>query len=272
MRRWFKKSWEDWSKLQRLVPVIMAVTAFVAVAGANLGFLILSIPEQVILTLLGLLAIDALVERMQILEQIRHGVGILTGGVGLQPSLIWETDILQRSPMHIYLQGARELFVSGGSLTLLLSRERELIQQWLSQRSDARLLLIFEDPETARKGKTPVWSSYIDHSRETYARDIERSLLIVTRLKDEFSHKIEVHLTDQVPSLTVMMIDRDKARIFLNLYMGGPEKRPALDLSKSKHKEWFRLFEHRYRDQLWQESRQWLPTDEDVINSKQEEA
>lgn len=232
--------------MQRLIPIMTAATAFVAITAANLGFLALSISTQVMLTILGLLAIDALVERMRILEQMRHSLDILSGGGELHPSLTWETDALQRSPLDVYMQGASEVFVSGGSLIGLLSRQREFIRRWLSQTKDARLLLILENPDTARKGKTPVWSSDIDQDRETYARDIEKSLMIVTSLKEEFPQQIEVRLTDQVPSLTTVIVDRTKARISLNLYMGGPEKRPVFELAKRTHGEWLKLFEERY--------------------------
>lgn len=263
----YKKSLHNWINLQRAVPLTTAILAFVAIAAARLGFLNLSIPEQLLLAVLGLLAVDALVERMRILEHIHHSLDIIGRRAEFQPRLMWETDLLQEVPLDKELQGVNELFVSGGSLFGLLSRQRDLIRRWLSQTIDAKLLLILEDPEAARKGKTPVWSSDIDRGRETYAQDIERSLTIIKSLKEEFSEKIEARLTDQVPSLTIMMIDRSKARVFLNLYMGGPEQRPIFELSKTRHPEWFRLFKERYYDQLWKESRPWPPAGKGTTNS-----
>lgn len=262
-----KKSWRDWVSPQRAVPLATAILAFVAIAAATFDLLRLSIPEQLLLTILGLLAVDALVERMGILEQIRHSLDILSRGAEFQPSLMWERDLIAEVTLDKDLQGANELFVSGGSLVGLLSRQRELIRRWLSQTIDAKLLLILEDPEAARRGKTPVWSSDIDRGREAYAQDIERSLTIIMSLKEKFPEKIEARLTDQVPSLTIMMIDRSKARVFLNLYMGGPEKRPVFELSKTRHPEWFGLFKERYYDQLWNESRPWPPAGGDTTNS-----
>lgn len=253
----FKTSWTDWIKLQRSIPILTAATAFVTITAANLGLFKMPFHSQVILTILGLLAIDALVERKRILEQMRHSLDILSGGGELHPSLMWEKDALQRSPLDEYMQGANEVFVSGGSLTDLLSRQREVIQTWLSQTKDARLLLILENPVTARKGKTPVWSSDID--REIYATDIETSLKVITNLKKEFRGRIEVRLTDQVPSLTTLIVDRTKARISLNLYMGGPEERPVFELAKTTHSKWLELFEKRYRNQLWKQSIPWPP-------------
>jgi len=51
-----------------------------------------------------------------------------------------------------------------------------------------------------------------------------------------------------------MIVDRVKARVFFNLYKGGPEKRPVVEIIKSQLPDLFNLFDDRYRDQLWEAS------------------
>ena len=266
-----EKTWKEWTKFQRIIPLTTAAMAFIAVAAANLGFLVLSVSEQIILTILGLLAVDALVERMRILDKIRVGLTSLIGDTKHQPILEWETDLLQKNSLTQILNNTTELFVSGGSLISILSGQQESIRQWLSTTTNAKLFLILENPNSARKGRTPVWSSLLTdqntkttEDREIYAQDIEKSLIIITNLKREFNERVEVRLTDQVPSLTIMIIDRRKARVFLNLYRGGPEKRPVFELSLKRHSAWFELFNQRYYDQLWDASAVWLPQKAEV--------
>lgn len=136
----------------------------------------------------------------------------------------------------------------------MFTAQREVIGRWLSQTIDAKLLLILVDPEAVRTGKVSVESLHIDQDKETYAGDIDRSLRIITNLKRSFPGKLKVRLTDQTPSLTVMMIDRREVRVSLNLYLAYPDERPILELSKTRHPKWFRLFKERYYVRLWDKS------------------
>jgi hypothetical protein len=248
------KWWHNWVRPQRLFPLATAGGAFIALLLAGLGMLTLSIPEGILISLLGLLAIDALGERMGVLEQIQQSLDIMTKVGEPKPYLAWEPDVFREVPLEKYLQGANELFISGGSLIGLFTAQRETLRRWLSQTTDTKLLLILVDPEAVRTGKVSVESLHIDQDKETYARDIDRSLETITNLKRRFPGKIDVRLTDQTPSLTVMMIDRREARVSINLYIAYPDQRPMFELSKTRHPEWFRLFEERYYVRLWDQS------------------
>lgn len=103
MQRSNKKWWHDWIRPQRSIPLATAVGAFVALLLAGLGILTVSIPEGVVLSLLGLLAIDALVERMGILERIQHSLDVVTRIGESRPGLAWESDVFHEVPFENYL-------------------------------------------------------------------------------------------------------------------------------------------------------------------------
>lgn len=62
--------WKRWIKPSRLIPYLTILGAGGVGVLSWLGAITLSIPEVVIIALLGLLAIDALIERLDILERI----------------------------------------------------------------------------------------------------------------------------------------------------------------------------------------------------------
>jgi uncharacterized FlaG/YvyC family protein len=247
-----KKWWFNWSKIQKLVPLIPVVGVIVAILLSITGRLIISIPEGLILSLLALLSIDALLERMTILERIQKNLDELGSS---RPQLRWDSDLYEETPFEKYLQGVEELFVSGGSLISLFTVQREVIARWLKQTSDAKLKLILVDPDALRAGKVTVESLHIDQNKETYARDIDKSLIIIKNLQEGFPQKIEFRLTDQIPSLTVMIINKSEAMIALNLYTAYAGQRPAFEVSRIKHPIWFKLFYERYYVNLWEKSK-----------------
>jgi hypothetical protein len=271
MKQIEKPKRDYWVILLWLFALLTASIAFIAVMLSLLGFVMLTTADQIVLTVFGLLAFNILIERIRILEQIRHDVGSLKKGSTFQPYLIWETDLLAKKPLSSFLQEADKLFISGGSLFGLFSRESELISDWLRGKSRKKkipeLRLILEDPKAALINNTPIWSSRL--GREKYVENIRTSLDMIESLIEEFPDQIKTRVTDQVPGLTVMIVDENKARIHLNLYRGGPEKRPVFEVSRTEHPDWFRLFEDRYYDQLWKESVEWKGTSGDITNSKE---
>lgn len=244
-----------WRRLTRLLPLMTIIAGFGVLLLTNLGIIDFSTYfEQIVIFMLGLLAVDTIVERMQILDQINLNLNRLVAKSS-NPILNWETELENSTPLEVYLQGANELFVSGGHLYFLMSRQRGLLQKWLYKNKNAKLMLILEDPHTALSGQTPIWNSDVDQTRRIYSEDIKNSLKIIWSLSREFPKRVEARLTDQVPSLSVMIIDRAKARVCLNLYLGGTANRPIFELSKAQAPKWFELFEERYRIRLWESAR-----------------
>jgi hypothetical protein len=220
---------------------------------ATWGIIQMSIPEGMILTLLGLLAVDALIERLDVLEKIKQALDLLNSPNNVEPRLMWERDVFKNEPMEKYLQGAKELFVSGGSLIGLFREKQEVLEKWLYQTADARLKLIIVDPQLVREGKISVDSIYRDKQKD-FVSETEKSLEIVTALQKNFLGKVEVRLTNETPTVTVMIVDRVKARVSINLSRGYPTNRPVFAVSKDKYPDWFNIFDERYYTKLWSTS------------------
>ena len=103
------QSWLSWLSIQRLIPLATVLVAFLAIIGSGLGIFSLSLFEQIALGILGLLAADALIERMKLLENIRQDLEILKDSVVFQPTLLWEEKALQEVPLGMYLEDCNEL-------------------------------------------------------------------------------------------------------------------------------------------------------------------
>lgn len=253
-----KKWLQDWIKLERLVPLAIIGLAGSAFILERLGIVTLSVPEGLVLAVLGLLAFDALGERMGILKRIQDSLDLINKAQDPKPWLMLESELLLEMPLEKYLDKANELFISGGSLHGLLAVQPRVIERWLSQTRQAKLLLILVDPDAVRTGKVSVQHLHISQDKDEYARHIDSSLRTIKKLQKSFPGKVEYRLTDQVPSMTVLMINHNKARVSLNLYLTSPDQRPIFELSRSEHPKWFELFQTKYYIELWEKSE--LPT------------
>lgn len=254
-----KTWWRKWLKLERFVPLGTIFGAFIAALLATFGIIQMSIPEGIILSILGLLAIDTLIERMEILEKIKQTLDSLKNSTDVEPRLTWEHDVFKNEPFEKYLQDAKELFVSGGSLIGFLKDQKEVLEKWLYQTPDARLKIIIVDPKLVREGKISVDSLYRDRDennsgQENFARETEGALGRIVAFQRRFLGRIEVRLTNETPSVTVMIVDRVKARVSVNLLRGYPTNRPSFAISKDKFPDWFKIFDERYYTELWSTS------------------
>jgi hypothetical protein len=257
-----KKWWQKWMKLERLIPLGTVLGGFIAILLATLGVIQMSIPEGIILSLVGLLAADALIERMDVLEKIKQELDLLNNPHNLEPRLTWEHDVFKNEPFEKYLQGAKELFISGGSLIGFIRDQKEILEKWLYQTPDAKLKLIMVDPKLVRAGRISVDSLYRDRDannsgQENFARETESALERIAAIQKKFYGKVEVRLTTETPSVTVMIVDRVKARVSVNLLRGYPTNRPAFAISKDKYPDWFGIFDERYYTELWSNSKEY---------------
>lgn len=82
--------WKQWFKPSRLIPLLTILAAGGAIVLALLNVIQLNIAEEIIIALLALLAVDALTERLSILETLNSRLGRLSAGRTLKG----RTDIL----------------------------------------------------------------------------------------------------------------------------------------------------------------------------------
>lgn len=258
MKGSLKDFWRDWIISGRIVPLTTVVAAVIVGLLGLLGLIQMSSFEAITLTLLGLLAFDALVERLGILEKIRSSLEAISKSGVSRPYLVWERDLLEKEPFERFLLGANELFISGGSLAGLFRYQSEIISQWLDRAPKARIRLVVLDPSIVRADKVSVASLYRDSEldkeskgQEAYAREIDYTIGKVRLLHKKYASRVEIHVTDKTPSVTVMIVDCARARISVNLNSIYSPQRPVFEVSRTMHPDWFKEFEERYYNELW---------------------
>lgn len=264
------KWWHKWRKLDRVVPFATMIAVLVAIILSLLQVIKFSFFENLTLTLLGLISFDAFIERMGILERILRGV---ERPQHIGPSLMSEEKLLNQYPFEEFIHGAEEVFIFGGSLAGLFKREYDAIVDWLalkenekkknSKTNNANLKILLVDPKLVKKGKITVQSLFRNfgmdeaHARTAYAKDVEETLMVISELQKSFPNRIDVRLTKETPSITIMMVDQRRARISINLYQNDLKKRPIFEIHKDVNHEWYSTFENLYYKQVWDLSRRY---------------
>jgi len=250
--------WRKWIKLEKLIPLTTLIAALIAILLQFFSNFELTIFENLVLALLGLIGFDAFIERMGVLEKILTGVEE-NNRVG--PEVRVEQELLKEKSFKEFINKSKEIFIFGGSLAGLFNNEFEAIEQWLASNEVAKMKIILVNPQLVLEGKITVQSlfRYLDweehRAREYYAQETEKSIQILKSLQRVYPNRIQIRLTKETPSVTILMVDNRKARISINLYQNDPTKRPAFEISTDDHDAWHSIFEKLYCKQIWEKSK-----------------
>ena len=259
-----QKRWQKWLRFDKVVSLTTIIAAGIAILLSVFGITELTLFEELTLGILGLIAIDALVERVNILERILEAVRVEERH---GPELQTEHKLLGEHPFDSFIHGAGEVFICGGSMAGLIKNEFHTLETWLGALKDvngqsarengANLKLLLVDPELVRKGRITVQSLFRyfgmneAHARREYAKDVEKTLRAVSELQTAFPGRVEVRLTKETPSITMLMVDRHKARVSINLYQNDLKNRPIFEIRKDDHHDWFDMFDTLYCCRVW---------------------
>ncbi|MCL4707199.1 hypothetical protein KJ068_18750 [bacterium] len=237
-------AWRDWLKLRRLLPLLTIAFA-VGVGVLSFFDLIAQVPDEVIVTLLALIAVDALVERMSLLEKI-------SARVEKWPEEEVLRDRSKLNRMEELAAGATEIWAAGISLVSIIRPYDNFYLQKLREGCNLRFLLLDPDSEVVRvlnkKQQTP-----------TIKRDIKSSLQALADLRNQkkVRGKCEVRLVQAfLPfSLIIVNSQKDHARMTVEFlaYKKNLHDRPHLQLTKRSDEKWFRFFCDQF-EILWQDS------------------
>lgn len=259
------KWWSKWLRLDRILPLATIIGVFIAILLSIFQVVELTLFENMVLGLLGLIGFDSFIERMGILEKILKA---LERKEKVGPELLLEEELLSKQPFDEFIRGANEVFIFGGSLAGLIKHEFNTIETWLGtvkesnnnhngEGKDANLKLLLVDPQLVRKGRITVQSLFryfgMDdaHARKEYAKDVEKTIRAIGELQKSFPAKIEVRLTKETPSVTLVLVDKRKARVSVNLYQNDLKKRPIFEIRKDEHYGWYDTFENLYYRHVW---------------------
>lgn len=246
----FKSVVKKWIKPNRLIPLITIFGAGIAILLSLLKIIELSIAGEIIIALLALIAVDALSERLDILEKIRDSLGKLSTGQVLKTRK--ELVSLPEFANH-----ASEIYIVAISAIGLISRNLDFIEGKLKNGCRVRIVLLDPDSPSVETLRMQAKITSIE-------KDIGVTLELLKQLA-EFSNKsdkLEVRFLKVFLPFAVVAVDPYKDsgamtveyRTYKKLYT----ERPHIYLTKADTPQWFQF----YRDQIetaWSDAYQWKP-------------
>lgn len=237
-------AWRDWLKLRRLLPLLTIAFA-VGVGVLSFFDLIAQVPDEVIVTLLALIAVDALVERMSLLEKI-------SARVEKWPEEEVLRDRSKLNRMEELAAGATEIWAAGISLVSIIRPYDNFYLQKLRDGCNLRFLLLNPNSKAAE-----VWNK--KQQTPTAKRDIKSSLQALDGLIQykTLKGKCEVRLTQAFLPFSLVIVngqkEHGKMTVEMLAYKKNLHDRPHLQLTKRDHEKWFRFFYDQF-EILWQDS------------------
>lgn len=256
-----KTLWNDWSKFRRLIPLVTALAAVVTGILSLLRVLQPTFAEGIIITLLGLLAVDSLVERIGLLEKIEERVSHLPSADQLR-----DRDELTKINEEMGMS-ASEINAAGPTLHYLITSNYDFFAKKMREGCNLKFILL--DP------RSPAWDVWHQGQRTpTHRSDIAGSIKTLCELMDLESRgvagKCEVKLSQTYLNFSLVMTDPEKEGGRMNVEMLplkiSIHSRPHVHLTKRAHKKWFDLFYEQFT-QHWDNplNKTFTANDEEVV-------
>jgi len=139
-----QRTWKHWLKISRLVPLMTIVVAGGVGILALLGRFQASLAEGIIITILALLAVDALTERLSLLEKIESQLGSFVSTECLR-------DRSQLPSPQERAQTASEIAVVAVSAISLMVPYLGFFEQKMIEGCKLRFVLLRAYPKNARR-------------------------------------------------------------------------------------------------------------------------
>jgi hypothetical protein len=245
--------WHDWLTVRRLIPIITVALAALAELGHVSHFVIAGYTTDtiaLILLVLAFLAIDALVERIAVVEKIEGRLARLEA----PPVLHDRSKLVGLDEMTL---GATELAACGATLISILYQRGPFFLQKLKDGMNLRFVVL--DP------KSEAWKTWNDvDPKNATPEDLDQSLKTLGALmKEQTTGKIEVHLAPfMLPSsLLIADVSRPNGRMNVEFAFSGLtlEERPHIHLTRAGSPKWFPFFANRF-EYVWTHSTPYVPT------------
>jgi hypothetical protein len=248
-----RKSWRRWLTLRRLIPLAIIVVAGGAGILSRLGLLQAKPIESVLLAVLALLAVDALTERINLLERIEERLSNLTSVSGLR-------ERAQIPLIHEEAVDASEIVVVGASLISWVVPHYDFFERQMKRGCKFRFLLL--DPTSPA---VPVWD--LTTRSPVIKIDIERtleSLKLMKQAEKDSRGRCEVRLGKVFPPFSMIAVDPAKDTgwmiVEIHTYKRTLGERPHIRLSHMSDNKWFDFYVGQY-EQLWEDSTIWDPSE-----------
>jgi len=242
--------------LKNVVPLLVIAVAF---AGTFLPDTLGLEREQIILGLLAFLAIDSLVERLEMLSNIEEAIGRVNNLVKSQSS---RRSMLRHRqdgpPLDEVISGAREIWVSGVNLPTMAILT-DLFQEKAKEGARLRFLGVAVD-----RDQVELMARYFGLDKDELAASIEVNLTrLYDRLVRSFPQNVELRTTTHRPGRGYFIVDPHSDRGYMTAiaYLYQTQEthwRPELFLSKRTEPYWFKIYLNEFK-RLWDDATEWPP-------------
>lgn len=236
-----------WISPKRLLPLITALIAL-GIDIAHRFKLVDSFDvEAAILFVLALLAFDALVERLSVIDKIEGRLASLES-----PSVLRDRSAMVG--LEEMAKGASTLDACGATLISLSLQRYDFFLEQLTAGKKMRFVVL--DPAS------PAWKIWNDVKFATPA-DIDTTLQTFGALmKEKTKGSIEVRLSSFVLPSSLLIGDGSdrKGRMNVEFAFSGTSlrSRPHVHLTRRSSPEWFEFFSDRF-EELWKASKPYTP-------------
>lgn len=244
----------EWLTLGRLIPLLTALCAFIGNILGLFGLIEVSVSESIILLAIGLLAIDALTERLQILSRIETALTRID-----RPKLIAD-DFLHSSyqhlpPLMVQLQSVKELWVSGTALSDLLVRNEDVLKSLIMQ-SGLRVRFLIAFPKNPLNSEIAhIVYADVKEPLERLELSLQRTINQLKDLIDKTPDgQVEVRFTKRFPLYSLFIIDGNspKGKLNVHLYNHINSTPIIFELTASTDAQWHKKFVNEFQH-LWDE-------------------
>lgn len=235
-------------RLSHIIAILTILGSGCAIILSLLKIMELTRAEEIIITLLGLIAIDALIERLHILEKIESKLD----KEQYKPILRRRVEIL---PPDKLAKNASSIYVLAISAYSIISgKYPDFYKSKLKEGCYIKFILLSPD------------SKYFDSLDQQILSDIETkdhinsSLRILKPLSElkNYKGKLEIRLLDMFFPFSMIGIDfgekTGKICVEYHCYKVSLEKRPHIILESEKDPDWFNFYQSQF-DLAWSDAK-----------------
>lgn len=243
--------WKRWIKPGRLIPFLTILGAGSAGVLSFLEVIALSIPEGVIIALLSLLAVDALIERLDILKGIDARLNKITTS---------EATLKRRlnlPPVGEQAMNASEICIITIAATTLATYHRNFFERKI--RSGCKIRIVVLNPEG------PSLQTWNLQSKMPRTEEFIRTTLATLQelaLMNKVRGKCEIRLINVFLPFSMFAVDLQKGSgsmvVEYHVYKDTPEERPHLFFTPQNDPYWFNFYRQQF-EQAWSEATVWTP-------------
>jgi hypothetical protein len=240
---------------------IADIVLVIIIIVATIGLMFELIPiQKLTVALLGLLAIQALLERVTFFRGLREQVAAFRMRRCIRSRLGPDFQDFRN-----YCEGAQEVFVSGLSLGFAVGEQSFVFAERLIHNCEFKVLVV--DPELPDE----TFSLLVEHDERSGDPEFAQSLKfeINTSIRTLENFRTLPHLTGHLearfarglPTATITMVNpkqnNGKMRVEFRPYKGSQGARPYFELKKSEEEDqfWYEYFFQRYYKALWEDSK-----------------